>query len=179
MKLSACGRRPVGGADAILPCVRARAQVGVDGRISEAEALWYDTARWPTFVEGFHHVASRDEAWPEAGTLVWDSTPGGRGRVLETVERYEPRVGQSAAVEDERITGTQRISFAALDDGRVRVELELDYALKDRPLGPLTTLLDGLFIRPRQRDALARTLARFARELASERDERGRSQAHP
>jgi hypothetical protein len=153
--------------------VRARAQVLVDGRIGEAEALWYDTTRWPTFIDGFHHVASRDPEWPAAGTLVWDSTPGGRGRVLETVVRHEPRVTQVAEVEDEAITGTQAVGFATTADGRVRVTLELAYRLKHRPLGPASVLVDGLFIRPRQREALARTLLRFARELAAERAEQG------
>lgn len=153
--------------------MRARVEVTVPGRISEAERLWYDTSRWPTFVDGFHHVAGRDEQWPQAGTLVWDSTPGGRGRVLERVERHEPRVGQTAAVEDEQITASQTVSFAAVEGERVRVALELRYALKARPAGPLTPIVDALFIRPRQREALARTLSRFARELASDRAEAG------
>lgn len=150
--------------------MRARAQIVVPGRISDAEALWYDTSRWPTFVDGFHHVASADPEWPASGTLVWDTTPGGRGRVVETVERHEPRVGQVAGVDDPTMSGTQAVAFDAVGEDRVRVSLELRYALKEKRLGPLTPLLDVLFIRPRQREALARTLARFARELASERD---------
>lgn len=141
----------------------------VEGRISDVEALWYDTARWASFVDGFHHVASADPGWPAEGTLVWDSTPGGRGRVLETVERYEPRIGQIARVEDPATTGTQTIAFAADGDGRVGVTLELRWALKDRRFGPIGALVDLVFIRPRQREALARTLLRFARELASDR----------
>jgi uncharacterized membrane protein len=151
------------------PAVKARADITVSGRISEAEALWYDTSRWPSFVDGFHHVASRDEEWPAAGELVWDSTPGGRARVLEAVERYEPRVGQTVHVEDEKITGTQSIAFAARPGDRVHITLELRYALKERPAGPLTAIVDAIFIRPRQREALSRTLARFSRELAQER----------
>jgi hypothetical protein len=151
--------------------VRARATTVVSGRISDAEALWYDTARWPTFIDGFHHVTSADEGWPAEGVLVWDSTPDGRGRVVETVERHEPRVGQTVHVEDAKLTGTQSIAFAAVEGERVRMTLELSYKLKDRPLGPLTPVVDALFIRPRQREALARTLARFARELAAEQAE--------
>jgi len=149
--------------------VRARAEITVAGRISEAEALWYDTTRWATFVDGFHHVSGDHDEWPARGTLVWDSTPGGRGRVLERVERYEPRAGQTAAIEDEKITGTQTLTFTARPGDRVQVGLELRYALKDRPLGPLSLLVDAIFIRPRQREALSRTLARFSRELAVER----------
>ena len=139
------------------------------GRISEAEALWYDTSRWATFVEGYHHVVGEREGWPATGTLVWDSTPDGRGRVMEKVQDYEPRVGQTVAVEDAKISGTQTVAFAARDGDRVRITLELRYVLKDKPLGPLSMVVDAIFIRPRQREALSRQLARFSRELASER----------
>lgn len=153
--------------------MRTRAQINVPGRISDAEALWYDTRRWPSFVDGFHHVVKGLEGWPAEGTLVWDSTPGGRGRVMERIVSYEPRVGQSVAVEDEQISGTQSISFVARPQDRVEVTLELSYAIKDRKGGPLFTIVDVVFIRPRQREALARTLARFSRELASDRSDSG------
>lgn len=148
--------------------MRTRAQITLPGRISEAEALWYDTRRWPTFVDGFHHVASMDEGWPAEGTLTWDSTPGGRGRVLERVLRYEPRGGQTAAIEDEQISGTQTVTFTARPGDRVEVTLELDYSLKERRGGALFVVVDVIFIRPRQREALQRTLRRFSRELADE-----------
>jgi hypothetical protein len=152
-----------------LPAVKARADITLPGRIGEAEALWYDTTRWASFVDGFHHVAEVDEGWPASGSLVWDSTPGGRGRVWETTERYEPRVEHVARVEDERMIATQIVRFAARDRERLRMSLELRYELKDKPLGPLSAVVDAIFIRPRQREALARTLARFSRELASDR----------
>lgn len=139
------------------------------GRISDAEALWYDLSRWPAFIDGFHHAVGDHGAWPESGELVWDSVPGGRGRVRERVRSYEARVGQVAGVEDEKTTATQTIAFDALPDDRVRVTLELRYTLREQPLGPLWNVVDFLFIRPRQRDALARTLVRFARELESDR----------
>lgn len=143
------------------------------GRISDAEALWYDLSRWPTTIDGFHHVASRDEGWPESGSLVWDSVPGGRGRVIEKVERYEARVGQTAAVEDEKITGRQTVAFQALENERVRVTLLLEYKLKQNPAGPLMTVVDWFFIRPRQRESLVRTLNRFSREVVAEREMAG------
>ena len=148
--------------------MKARAQITVPGRISDAEALWYDTRRRPTFIEGFHHVVKVSEGWPAEGDLAWESTPGGRGRVLERVTRFEPRVGQTAEVFEERSTGVQTVSFAARGEDRVAVTLELDYRLAHRPGGPLYSVVDAIFIRPRQREALAGTLARFARELASE-----------
>jgi len=149
--------------------VRAKAQITIPGRIFEAEELWYDTNRWATFIDGFHHVASVDDGWPATGTLVWDSTPDGRGRVLERTERYEPRVEHVVAVEDAKISGTQTIRFAALEGEKVRLMLELSYKLKEPPMGPLHGIVDAIFIRPRQREALSRTLVRFARELASDR----------
>ena len=154
--------------------MKARAQITVPGRISDAEALWYDTRRWPTFIDGFHHVASVDPDWPAAGRMVWDSSPGGRGRVVEEVVRHEARVGQTATVEDEAITGTQTVTFTLTPDERVAVSLELDYRVKARRPGPrgwLFPVVDALFIRPRQREALARTLARFNREMVSDREE--------
>ena len=46
---------------------------------------------------------------------------------------------------------------------------KIRYDLKSKPLGYLTFLMAALFINPRQREALTRTLVRFARELASDR----------
>jgi len=144
---------------------RVGTQVRVRGRAQEAEALWYDTTRWPTFVDGFGRVASVDPEWPRAGTLTWDSTPGGRGRVLERVSRYAAGEGQEADVEDDRITARQRVRFRG-DGDDVIVGLELDYRLKRSTPG--FWLVDVLFIRRAQRDSLARTLRRFAIELSAE-----------
>src|SRR5437773_8397821 len=98
---------------------RARTKMVALGRLSEAEALWYDTARWSTFVDGFGHLATHEPGWPREGTLVWDSRPGGRGRVVERVLRYAAGDGQDVEVEDERLTGTQSVRFAPAGEGRV------------------------------------------------------------
>jgi hypothetical protein len=90
--------------------------------------------------------------------------------VIEKVVGHEPRVGQTVEVEDPKLTGTQSIAFEAVEGDRARLTLELRYRLKDRPAGPLTPVVDAVFIRPRQREALARTLVRFAREFAAERE---------
>jgi hypothetical protein len=145
----------------------ARASVELPGfRASEAEALWYDTNRWPTFVDGFAHLVSKEGDWPAApSTLVWQSTPAGRGRVLERVTEYEPRLGQTAQVDDPKMTATQRVAFEPSDDG-VKVTLSMDYTLKEG--GPLRPFTDFLFIRRAIGDALKRTVDRFARELRSD-----------
>jgi len=146
---------------------KARASVQLAGfRASQAEALWYDTSRWPTFVDGFAHIVSTEGDWPAApSTLVWQSTPAGRGRVLERVTEYEPRLGQTAHVEDPKMSATQRVAFAPKDDG-VQVTLTMEYTLKEG--GPLRPFMDFLFIRRAITDALKRTVHRFARELETD-----------
>jgi hypothetical protein len=147
---------------------RVRARIDVPGQASEAEALWYDHRRWPAFVDGLKHVARVTGDWPHPGAeVVWDSHPGGRGRVLERVVEYEARRGQAVAVEDERIRATQRVGFVP-HEGGVGVTLELDYELKDPRLR--FAPLDLLLIRRPQREALERTLRRFAAELRTERE---------
>jgi Polyketide cyclase / dehydrase and lipid transport len=147
---------------------RVRASVDVAGLASEAEALWYDIARWPSFIDGMHHVARVEGDWPHAGArLLWDSNPGGRGRVQEIVKAYEARVGQTSEVEDEKIRGTQTLRFVPRDQGST-VVLELRYELKQTRPG--VALVDLLFIRRSQRESLQRTLRRFRTELAAERE---------
>lgn len=147
---------------------KVKASIELPGlRASEAEALWYDTNRWPTFVDGFSHVVSTEGDWPAApSTLVWQSTPAGRGRVVERVTQYEARVGQTAEVDDPRMTATQRVSFEP-QEGGVAVTLSLDYELKQGG-GPVKPVMDFLFIRRAITDALRRTVERFGRELRAD-----------
>lgn len=148
---------------------RVRASIEVPGRVFEAEQLWYDTSRWPSFVVGLHHVARRDEGWPQerGARVVWDSVPDGRGRVIEVVEGFEARSHQTAFVEDSEVRGTQTVRFVALD-AAVRVELELAYTIK-RDKGWMPAV-DLVFVRRPMRDQLQRTLAQFARELRADRE---------
>jgi hypothetical protein len=147
---------------------RVRAAVNVPGLASEAEALWYDPQRWPAWVDGFGHLFKLEGEWPAPGArAVWDSRPGGRGRVVERVTAYEARSGQTLAVEDEKTRGTQKVAFAPGPDG-VEVALELEYEIKGANL--LTPLTDALFIRRAMRESLQRSLNRFARELRGDRE---------
>jgi uncharacterized membrane protein len=140
---------------------RVRAEVTVSALASEAEALWYDTSRWPTFVDGLAHVEKVEGDWPRAGRVLWDAKVDGRGRVDERVVAHEARVGQTVTVEDEKITGTQRVEFQPADDG-CTVILTLEYQLKMDP--PQRQVID-LFARRPLRDSLKRTLQRFRHEL--------------
>jgi hypothetical protein len=141
-----------------------RASVVVKGRAVEAEQLWYDKSRWASWIDGFAHLARLEGEWPQAGARrLWDSPPGGRGRVAETVLRYEVRVGQHLRVEDARMTGVQRVIFEPGHD-ETRITLELDAEPKQR-LAPLRRL----WLRRELGESLQRTLTRFSYELAAER----------
>jgi hypothetical protein len=145
---------------------RASATITVPGRVAEAEELWYDRHRWAAWVDGFGHVVKLEGEWPQPGArLLWDSPPKGRGRVVERVLAYEPRAGYTLEVEDERLEGTQTVTFEPLHD-EVRVTLALAYDLKQRNL--FTPLIDPLFIRRQLRASLTRTLTRFAHERRAE-----------
>ena len=146
---------------------RASATVTVPGRAVQAERVWYDPSRWASWIEGFGHVISLDDNWPRKGARrLWDSRPGGRGRVSERVLAYEMRIGQTLAFEDARMEGTQRVTFEPQPDS-VKITLSLEYRLKQRDL--LAPFFNLLIVRRRESDSLRRTLRRFATELAAER----------
>lgn len=135
---------------------------------SVPEALWYDPSRWASFIDGFGHLGPVDARWPAVGTTaIWESHPGGRGRVTETVQAYEPRVGSTTAVEDATLTGTQTIAFTPREDG-CTVKLTLAYDIKQRTA--FTPIVDALFVRRAQIQALQRTLRRFAYEVRGDQD---------
>ena len=141
----------------------------VPGPLTEVEALWYDLPRRAGWVDGFAAPVSFDSFWPAAGgRLVWDSKPGGRGRVVERVTDYLPGAGQDLEVEDERLEGTQAVRFTFADGGGVAVDLLLDYRLKERSL--VTPLRDLLYVRRIVRAGLVATLRRFAAERATDAD---------
>ena len=145
---------------------RVATSVTVTATVPAAERLWYDLSRWPAFVDGFGHLAKADGEWPgEGARVVWDSRPGGRGRVVERVLEHREGEGQRVAVEEERMTGEQSVAFAEEGDD-VTIALSLDYRLKVG--GPLRPVVDRLFVRRALGDSLRRTLARYEVELAAE-----------
>ena len=134
---------------------------------AQVAALWWDTDRWPSFVDGFSHVHKREDDWPApGGRLVWDARPASdRGRVVERVAWRDPHGGGETLIEDARLTGTQVVRFAATGSGTL-VTFELRYASK----APAAPLADLVYVRRRLRKALARSIERFAREVAMERE---------
>jgi hypothetical protein len=137
------------------------------GSVHQAEAVWYETSRWPSWVPGLERVEVVGGGWPEVGAQVrWQSVPAGRGRVVERVLAYEPLSGQTVEVEDDSIRGRQTVSFAP-ENGKVAVVLSLSYELKQR--SPVMRLVDVLFIRRAMTRALEEMLARFGAELEAAR----------
>jgi uncharacterized protein YndB with AHSA1/START domain len=131
-----------------------------------AMALWVDPGRLSTWVDGFGRFAADPVDWPAPGAkLIWESRPGGRGRVTERVVAHEPPRRFVADVFEERMAGRQTVFFEPEGDGS-RVTIQLDYALTRG--GPVQAIADLLFIRPRLRESLRRTLRRFATEVAEE-----------
>jgi uncharacterized membrane protein len=146
--------------------MRARASTIVPGGPAEAEALWSEAARWPSWIDGFGHLASVQGTWPDPGAvLTWDSKPGGRGRVRERIVSRVPGAEQVAEVEDQRLEGTQTVHFEARGD-RTVIGVAIDYRLKERTF--LTPAVDLLFIRRALAASLQRSLARFAVERTAD-----------
>jgi hypothetical protein len=145
---------------------KATASLKVKGRAFEVERLWYDTHRWPSWVDGFGHLVKVEGDWPERGArVIWDSPPGGRGRVQERVVAYEARTGMTVEVEDAKLTGRQTVAFEpGLEE--TGVTLTIEYEIKERT--PLTPIVDLLFVRRSMGESLRRTLERFSVERASE-----------
>jgi hypothetical protein len=142
-----------------------RASQTVAGTVHEVEQRWYDTTRWPSWIDGLERVVEVAGEWPGAGASVtWESGPAGRGRVIERVVAHEPLTGQTLEVRDSSIRGRQSVAFVPVGDG-VQVTLTLAYELERR--SPLTPLVDVLFISKAMRTSLTTTLSRFGAELAA------------
>jgi len=91
--------------------------------------------------------------------------PGGRGVVTERVTKALPGALHEVVVFEERLDGTQTVTFSPEEDG-TRVQLQLDYRVSVG--GPFRPIVDALFIRRAQNDALARTLRRFRTEATEQ-----------
>jgi hypothetical protein len=140
---------------------RVSAETAVALEPDDALALWTNTDRWATFVEGFARVLQCDREWPAEGAkVVWESNPSGRGRVTERVLERGPGLVRTQVFE-ERLQGTQT---ARVEDGRFGLMLEYELTAG----GPLRAVADVLFIRRALRDSLRRTVHRFAVEAEEE-----------
>lgn len=138
-----------------------------DATVAEAERCWYDTARWPHWVDGLDRVLGVDGDWPGVGaTVTWESGPAGRGMVTERVVAYEPLRGQALEVHDGSIQGRQSVTFTPVDGG-VEVAMSLEYELLRRSL--VSPVVDMLFIKRAMVASLRSSVSRFGVELQAAR----------
>lgn len=141
----------------------------VVGTPAEVDALWFDPARWPTWREGLVRVTSVADGWPAAGGWVeWDATGGGRERTRERMRAREPGVRAEIELEDARFESVQWVDFSVPASGQVRLDLSLDFRLKER--APLTIVREWAHIRGLMAGTMRRSLVRFARELDADRE---------
>jgi hypothetical protein len=133
----------------------------VGASLADVWRFYFEPGGWPAWVDGFHAVETA-EGYPEAGgTLVWRSTPAGRGTVRERVLVHEPRTLHRIAFSDPESSGELTTRFAVEGEG-TRVTLELSYSLPNS--GPFAWLTERLFVRSQVRGSLQRTLARLRLE---------------
>jgi len=128
---------------------------------------YFEVTGWPAWVDGYQAVESADGYPEEGGTLVWRSTPAGRGTVAETVLAHEPRRLHRIAFSDPEWSGELTSRFEVEGEG-TRVALELDYRLARS--GAIAAITDRLFVRGQVVRSLQRTLTRFrleAEEIAA------------
>ena len=134
----------------------------VDASLAETWDCYFEPRGWRAWVDGFQAVESA-EGYPETGgTLVWRSTPAGRGRVSERVLEHSPRTRHRIEFADPESSGELLSSFA-VDGEATRVTLTLDYRL--RKSNPFTVLTDRLFVRGQVRQSLQRTLLKLRQEV--------------
>jgi hypothetical protein len=134
----------------------------VKASLKEVWDLYFEPRSWAAWVDGFQEIESVAADYPqEGGTLVWRSTPAGRGHVTETVLEHAPRTRHRIRFSDPESEGELRSEFGIEGDA-TRIRLTLSYRLPgNRVLGAIT---DRLFVRGQVRNALRRTLLRFKRE---------------
>jgi uncharacterized membrane protein len=133
----------------------------VEASLAETWDLYFEPRTWPAWVDGFSSVESTEGYPEEGGTLVWRSTPAGRGTVTERVIEHQPRRRHRIEFSDPESSGGLLTKFEIEGDA-TRVTLELDYSLPKA--GPFAWLTDRLFVRAQVQRALQRTLAAFKRE---------------
>lgn len=156
------------------------ASVEIAAPLADVWDLYFDSARWPSWVDGFSAVTSSSEGYPETGgELRWTSTPVGRGAVTERVLEHEPRRLHRVGFTDPGAEGELEVVFEMVpgggDDRRTKVTQRLTYGLRSG--GPLRGITDRLFIRPQMRGSLERSLSELraeAQDPGATRPEAGR-----
>ncbi|MQA75468.1 MAG: hypothetical protein GEU88_14185 [Solirubrobacterales bacterium] len=133
----------------------------VEASLAEVWDHYFDPRGWPAWVDGFRSVESSEGYPEEGGTLIWRSSPAGRGTVRERVLEHQLRRRHEIEYSDPESAGKLLTRFA-IEGQATRVALALDYRLAGS--GPLAWVVERLFVRGRVRGSLQRSLARFKHE---------------
>ena len=137
--------------------------ITVQASLSETWDYYFEPRGWPAWVDGFGKVDS-SAGYPEVGgTLTWNSTPAGRGRVAEKVLAHEPRSLHRISFSDPESRGELETRFEIARGERTTVSLELSYELAQG--GPFAWLAERFFVRGQVAKSLRRTLLRFRLEV--------------
>lgn len=153
------------------------AEIEIDAPLADVWAVYFDPAGWRRWVDGFARITAGDGYPERGGTLSWESTPAGRGRVTERVIEHEPRRLHRVEYSDPGSSGQLETRFEMVPAGervrRTRVSQKLSYELREA--GPFGAITDVLFIRSQMRGSLERTLAELRLEVVA----RGEASAAP
>jgi uncharacterized membrane protein len=133
----------------------------VEASLAEVWDFYYEPRGWPSWVDGFHSVEAAQGYPDEGGTLVWRSTPAGRGKVSERVLEHQPRRRHRIEFSDPESRGELLTQFE-LEGQATRVTLTLDYRLAAG--GVFAWLTERLFVRGQVTKSLQRSLLRFKHE---------------
>jgi hypothetical protein len=133
----------------------------VEASLAETWEHYFEPRGWQAWVDGFGGIESSTGYPEQGGSLVWRSTPAGRGQVSEQVLEHRPRRSHRVRFTDPQSSGEQLTRFEIEGDA-TRVSLTLDYRL--RRGGVLAALTERVFVRGQVEGSLQRTLLRFKHE---------------
>lgn len=144
------------------------AEVEVAAPLADVWDLYFNPESWRSWVDGFARVTASDDYPRRGGSLSWESTPAGRGRVSERVLEHQPRRLHRVAYTDPGSAGELETSFEMVPAGdhirRTRVVQMLRYELQQA--GPFAAVTERLFIRSQMRRSLQRSLGGLMAEAA-------------
>jgi uncharacterized membrane protein len=142
------------------------AQILIGAPLADVWDFYFRPESWPEWVDQFRRVDGSD-GYPEAGgTLRWQSGASGRGTVEERVLEHRPRSLHRIAFSDPESEGELEVTFAiepGVDPAATRVTQTMSYSISGG--GPLSGLIDVLFVRSQVRRSLERSLSRLRAEV--------------
>ncbi len=140
--------------------------VSIAAPLGEVWDLYFDSRRWPAWVDQFAAIVTMDAAYPAAGTsLVWRSGGAGRGEVRERILEHDPQRRHRIEFSDPACRGELVSTFTPTDEG-TSVNLEMSYELVSG--GILSKVSDALFVRSQMKGSLGRTLVGLRAEAGGE-----------